>query len=406
VNQPTVSRPVAARGIFGAGGLTGGPRVALDLLGGDHGPEAAVEGAMIAVQRRPDLRVALVGPPEPLARLLAPGGQAHSGQAHGRQAHGGRADQGRLALVAARESVAATDGPGGAVRARRDTSLEVAARLVRDGQVDAMVRAGPAGAALAAAVFSLPRLPGVTRPSLALVVPAPAGPVVLVDIGANLDCGPGLLAEFALAGAAYARVRLRVPNPRVGLLSAGPGPGGADELRRRAAGLLAELPLDFTGTVEGHDVAVGGRADVVVTDGFTGDVLLKGMEGAVAAVARAAAAGLDGGDQRAGSARYLLPVLAQVADTFSPEEQGGAMLLGAQGVVVIGHGASTPRAVAAGIETAAEAVTEGLVPGVRAALGDLAARRRAGTLAWPDEAPPTLQPTREPTREPDEGTSP
>ena len=368
MSRPSESRPSVSRvGVFDDGGRATGPRIALDLLGGDRPPEAVVEGALMAVRRRPDLRVALVGPPESAAGLLGECGQAADSSW----------DPGSLVVVPARDSVSITEEPTRAVRARRDASVRVAARLVRDGQVDAMVSIGPTGATLAAAVFSLPRLPGVTRPALALVVPAPAGPVVLLDVGANVDCGPGLLAEFALAGAAYARVRLRVPSPRVGLLSVGAAPGGGDELRRRTAELLAELPLDFVGSVEGHDVAVGGRADVVVTDGFTGNVLVKGMEGAVAAVARAAAAGLDSGDERAVSARYLLPVLAQVAETFSPEEQGGAMLLGADGVVVIGHCLSSPRAVAACVETAAEAVREGLVPGVRAALGDLVARRRA-----------------------------
>jgi glycerol-3-phosphate acyltransferase PlsX len=363
-----LGRPGVAPGsIFGAAARSAGPRIALDLLGGDRPPEMVVEGALIAVQRHPDLRVALVGPQEQAARLLGESGPAS----------GADWDRGCLAVVPARDSVAGSEEPNRAVRARREASVRVAARLVRDHQVDAMVTTGPAGAALAAAVFSLPRLPGVTRPALALVVPAPAGPVVLLDVGANVDCGPGLLAEFALAGAAYARVRLRLPNPRVGLLSVGADPPGGDELRRRSVELLAELPLDFVGPVEGHDVAVGGRADVVVTDAFTGHVLVKGMEGAVAAVVRAAAAGLDAADERATSARYLLPVLAQVAEAFSPEEQGGAMLLGADGVVVVGQGSSSSRAVAASIETAAQAVTDGLVPGIRAALGDLAARRRA-----------------------------
>jgi glycerol-3-phosphate acyltransferase PlsX len=225
----------------------------------------------------------------------------------------------------------------------------VAARLVRDGDADATVSAGSTGAALAAALFTLGRLPGVTRPALAVVVPARNGPVVLLDAGANPDAGADLLTQFALSGAAYATTALGLERPRVGLLSNGAEPGKGDALRKQAYDLIAALPVDFAGNVEGHDIALGGRADVVVTDGFTGNVALKAIEGALA-----------------------------LAGAPAADREGGALLLGVDGVAVVGHGASSPRAVAACVGMAADAVRTGLVPALRTVLADLVHRRRVG----------------------------
>jgi glycerol-3-phosphate acyltransferase PlsX len=184
-----------------------------------------------------------------------------------------------------------------------------------------------------------------------VVVPATNGPVVLLDAGANPDAGPDLLAQFALTGAAYAATRLGIDDPRVGLLSNGTEPGKGDELRRAAYDLLHDLPITFAGNVEAHDVALGGAADVVVTDGFTGNVLLKGIEGA-------------------------LRMTGTAPDHLAPERHGGALLLGVDGVAVLGHGASTPRAVASCVALAADAVRDGLLPRLRATLRDLVDRRR------------------------------
>jgi glycerol-3-phosphate acyltransferase PlsX len=302
-------------------------------MGGDAAPDSVVDGALLVADERPDITVVLVGPEEVAAAHLARRNAA-----------------GRFAVAPAAQVIGMDEDPARAVRAKRDATVRVAARLVRDGRADATVSTGSTGAALAAAMFTLGRLPGVTRPAIAVVVPTPNGPVVLVDAGANPDAGPDLLAQFALSGAAYATTMLHLERPRVGLLSNGTEPHKGDQVRKDAYDLLAALPVDFIGNVEGNDVALGGRADVVVTDGFTGNVLLKGIEGALA---------------------------ASRAEATDPDDVGGAVLLGVDGVAVVGHGSATPRAVASCITLAADSVRDGLLPRLRETLADLVARRRA-----------------------------
>ena len=335
-------------------------RVALDLLGGDHAPESVVDGALLVLDQQPGVEVVLVGPVQLAARLLAE-----------------RSAAGRCRLVEATQVVEMDEDPARAVRAKRDATVRVAARLVRDGQADAVVSVGSSGAAMAAAVFTLGRLRGVSRPPLAAVVPSKAGPLVFLDVGASVDATPELLAQFALAGAAFAAVRLGLPAPRVGLLSIGEEPGKGDELRKAAYDALAALPIDFVGNVEGRDIPHGGRADVVVTDGFTGNVVAKGLEGAATMLAEVLVAELAEVPER----DALLPLLAAATDHMSPEVLGGAVLLGVKGVVVVGHGASTPQGVASCVGTAVQAVREGLVDRIGGALGDLLDRTRAAAPA-------------------------
>ena len=335
-------------------------RVALDLLGGDAAPEVVVDGAVLVAEHSPDVELVLVGPVEQAEALLAARGAA-----------------GRFRLVQASQVVGMHEDPARGVRAKRDATVRVCARLVRDGEADAMVSIGSTGAALAAALFTLGRLRGVTRPALAAVVPSAAGPLVLLDVGATTEATPRLLAQYALAGAALATVRLGIAAPRVGLLSVGEEPGKGDELRKQAHAALAGLPVDFVGNVEGSDVPHGGRADVVVTDGFTGNVLAKGLEGAATMVTDVLRAALTSAPGPEGAA--LLPVLTQATGHMSPEELGGAVLLGVKGVVVVGHGASTPRGVQSCVRVAVQAAREGLVPRIGAALSALLDRTSSAT---------------------------
>jgi len=268
------------------------------------------------------------------------------------------------------------EDPARAVRSKRDATVRVAARLVRDGAADAVVSVGSTGAALAAAVFTLGRLKGMTRPALAVVVPALAGPVVLLDVGANTEATPDLLAQFALAGTALAQARLGIAEPRVGLLSIGEEAGKGDPLRRDAYAVLSALPVDFVGNVEGRDVPHGGPADVVVTDGFTGNVLLKGLEGAATMLTEVVVGALTATPERAAATRDLLPDVTGATAARGPEALGGGVLVGVDGVVVVGHGASSPRAVASCIAVAAQAHGERLVPRTAEALAALVARRR------------------------------
>ncbi len=347
----------------------GSPRIAVDLFGGDGGPEVVADGAVLAARKWPELELLLVGPPEQGKDLLT--------------ARGLDPTQGPVRVVAATQRIGMDEDPVRAVRSRRDSTVRVAARLVRDGLADATVSIGSTGAAMAAALFTLGRLPGVTRPPLAVVIPAPRGRVVLLDAGATVEAAPDLLLQFALAGASYASVRLGIARPSVGLLSVGTEPGKGDPVRKEAArlleDLLADLPIRYAGNVESSAVAVGGIVDVVITDGFTGNVLLKGMEGAISAVLALATDELDpaGGE-----------ALARVARRLGPDSQG-AVLLGVNGVVVVGHGSSSATAVSACIGGAAEAVREGLVPRLTETMAGLMARRRAGLTS---SAPPNRRP--------------
>jgi len=340
-------------------------RVALDLLGGDTAPDCVVDGALLVLAETADVDVVLVGPPELARRLLD-------------TRHPGWRDQERLSLVAATQVVGMDEDPARAVRAKRDATVRVAARLVRDGSADALVSIGSTGATLAAAVFTLTRQRGVGRPPLAAVIPAAGGPLVFLDAGASVEASPDLLACFALVGAAYARVRLGIDRPRVGLLTVGEEAGKGDPLRKaahRAIGrVLSALPVEFVGNVEGRDVPQGGRADVVVTDGFTGNVLAKGLEAAAGTVTDAVRAHLAA----AGAGPEVLDAVAGATAHMSPERLGGAVLLGVKGVVVVGHGASTARGVASCVAVAAQAAQQGLVPRTAEALAELVGRR-AGT---------------------------
>ena len=253
-----------------------------------------------------------------------------------------------------------TGNPLSTLRAHDDVTVSVAVGLVAGGLADAWVSVGHTGAAVAAAVLGLGRIAGMSRPALAVVVPALAGPVVLVDAGAAPDATPDVLRQFALAGWAYARA-LGVADPVVGLLTIGSEEGKGDRLRKSTHDLLREsLPgsgVRYAGGVEGHDVALGQRAQVIVTDGFTGNVLLKGIEGAVRWAAHRIGAAY--GDSE--------PARAIVRDTATSDFAGG-MLLGVNGVTVVGHGAGTPEEIIACVRLADRAARMSLVPATQAAL--------------------------------------
>lgn len=356
-----------------ASGTTGAKapvRVALDLMGGDQGPDTVVEGALLTLDEQPGVSMTLVGPERAAMLLLEERGRP-----------------GACAIASASQVIGMGEDPARAVRAKRDATVRVAARLVRDGKADAMVSVGSTGAAMAAALFTLGRLPGVTRPALAVDLPTLAGPVVLLDAGATVEASPDLLAQYALAGSSYARARHAVRCPRVGLLSVGTERSKGDPLRKQAfdtlTGLAADGLLVFIGNVEGNDAAAGGPADVIVTDGFTGNVLLKGMEGAAAMVTTLLSEALGRHPNRTAATEMLLSLLTHLSDRTGNETPGGGALLGVGGVVVIGHGSSSPRAVAAAIAQAVQIHREAVLPAVATGLAELSNRRRraAGVAA-------------------------
>ncbi|MEQ4302384.1 phosphate acyltransferase PlsX [Plantactinospora sp. B6F1] len=315
-------------------------RIAVDLLGGDEAPAVVVDGALRAFRADPDLHLLLVGPAEVadgLIAVLRP------------------AERSRVAVRAVRDVAAMNGDPAATVRS--DNTIQAAVSAVAEGAADAVVSAGATGATVTAAVLGFGRWPGVRRPALVATLPALDGPVVLLDVGGSLEAGPGTLARHAVLGAAYAAVTHRVPQPRVGLLSIGTEPGKGDRIRRAADPALAAQDLPpgarYVGLVEGYDVAFGNRADVVVTDGFTGNVLLKGIEGAYAMAGGPPA---SGGPPRA------------------------ATLLGVSGAVVVCHGAARGEDVASGIALAAHLHRRHTIPAVSALLvGSAVVGRATGT---------------------------
>ena len=328
-------------------------RVAIDLLGGDGAPEVVADAVALLVAEGSGIDLVLVGPPEVAARLLAERGIDHR----------------VVSVLPAQAVVTMAQHPLPALR--DDLSAEsptytatVAARAVRNGLADAWVSVGHTGAAVMAASLGLGRIPGMQRAALAVVLPGLEGPVVLLDAGASFDVTPELLAQFALAGWAYAR-SLGIVDPAVGLLNIGAEDGKGDALRKQAhtlmAQALAEHGIAFAGNVEGHDVVRGAAAQVVVTDGFTGNVLLKSVEGA-----------LVWARSRFGAAYGDHAPADDVVRTVSTGDFAGGMLLGVQGVSVVGHGAGTAPEIAACIRLAARAVERGTVAMTVAALSELA----------------------------------
>jgi len=290
----------------------GTARIAVDLLGGDGAPAVVVDGALQACSADQDLHLLLVGPQQVADEVI---GALPA------------ADRHRATVHVVETAIGMAEAPLSSIR--RASTVRVAAELVYTGAADAVLSAGSSGAVVAAAAHVLGRFPGVRRPGLAVVLPSVAGPVVLLDVGVGLDATMLELVQHAVLGTAYATVALDIEHPRVGLLSIGSEPGKGDRLRRAAALALSDITLPaggrYIGLVEGHDVPIGGPADVVVTDGFTGNVLLKGMEGALAL---------------AGTGAERVSINA-------------ATLLGVAGPVVVCHGAATGADVASGITLAA-----------------------------------------------------
>ncbi len=308
----------------------------MDAMGGDHAPLEVVRGALDAAQAGVD--VVLVGDEEQIGPIL-------------------ERFQAELPVVHASEVIGMHQDPARALRDKRGASIMVAARLVDDGLADGLVSAGSTGATLAAAAFIIGRLPGVARPAIASVFPT--GEVV-IDIGANLDVRPEHLHQFAVMGSAVAEVYRHLDSPRVALLNIGEEPGKGRPLERVAYELLEVAEgLNFVGNVEGTDL---GRdvADVLVTDGYTGNILLKTGEGAARAMFRLLLEAVEG-DEYQEALATLAPAFMDLRIRVDPETTGGAHLVGTEAVVVIGHGSSSHRAIDNAIRMAAEGVESGLV---------------------------------------------
>jgi glycerol-3-phosphate acyltransferase PlsX len=270
-------------------------------------------------------------------------------------------------LVVASEVVEMGDAPT-SVRAKKDSSIVQCAQLVRDGKADALVSAGNTGATMAASLLRMGRIKGVARPAIAAPIPVPGHhPQVLVDGGATVDCAPEWLVQFAVMGREFARARLGVDEPRIGLLSNGEEAGKGDEVRKRAHALLEHLP-GFVGNVEGRDFMRPG-VDVIVTDGFTGNVALKTIEGAIRGTAGLVFKVLELPELRDAAAE-VMPYLLEAAKQVDPDYEGGAVLVGVNGVVVVGHGSSSAQAIVGAVRRAVECVEAGVVERMKEAIAD------------------------------------
>jgi glycerol-3-phosphate acyltransferase PlsX len=303
--------------------------VAVDALGGDKAPAEIVEGAKQAVAA--GIPVLLVGPAD-------------------------LADRGDLPLHVATEFIDMHEDPASSVRSKKDSTLVVSADLVRDGIASAMISAGNTGATMASALLRMGRIKGVKRPAIATPIPVPGStPTVMLDAGANAEVEPEWMTQFAVMGSVYANARYGIERPRVGLLSIGEEPGKGDTLRKKSFELLSAMDnINFIGNVEGRDIMTP-DVDVVVTDGFTGNVALKTLEGTMRTIVKELFASI-GQPQYKEHADALMPALLNLYSKFDPDSTGGAILLGVDGVCIISHGSSSARAMLNGIKVAKDMV--------------------------------------------------
>jgi glycerol-3-phosphate acyltransferase PlsX len=315
--------------------------IALDAMGSDKSPEPEIRGAILACRQLP-VRVHLVGPERTLRPLLA------------KQMHRLGARHLPIKIVQASESIGMDEKAVQAVRAKRDSSMRVGLKLVREGTVAGFMTAGNTGAAMATAKMVLGTLPGVDRPALVAVLPSSTGsPCLLLDVGANVDCKPKNLEQFAIMGEMYARSVLKIERPRVGLLSIGEEEGKGNDLTREAFPLLRQLPIHFLGNVEGRDI-YNGNADVIVCDGFIGNVALKASEGLARLVRDSLRESLTSTVTAQVGALLSRKAFNAFKKRLDHSEYGGAPLLGVRGVCIVGHGSSNDRAIMNGIRVAAE----------------------------------------------------
>ena len=303
--------------------------VAVDALGGDKAPAEIVEGAKQAVAA--GIPVLLVGPAD-------------------------LADRGDLPLHVATEFIDMHEDPASSVRSKKDSTLVVSADLVRDGIASAMISAGNTGATMASALLRMGRIKGVKRPAIATPIPVPGStPTVMLDAGANAEVEAEWMTQFAVMGSVYANARYGIERPRVGLLSIGEEPGKGDTLRKKSFELLSAMDnINFIGNVEGRDIMTP-DVDVVVTDGFTGNVALKTLEGTMRTIVKELFASI-GEPQYKEHTEALMPALLNLYSKFDPDSTGGAILLGVDGVCIISHGSSSARAMLNGIKVAKDMV--------------------------------------------------
>ncbi|OGQ83150.1 MAG: hypothetical protein A3F90_11275 [Deltaproteobacteria bacterium RIFCSPLOWO2_12_FULL_60_19] len=328
-------------------------KVAVDAMGGDRAPDAVVTGALLAAKEL-DAKILLVGQREIVESALSKESFPRS----------------NIEVVPASETVAMDESPSAALR-KRDSSLKVAFELLHKGEAQAVVSAGNSGAMMATGMFVLGNLPGVDRPAILIAVPTPGRGTVIIDAGANVDCKPRHLVQFGVMGSVYSERVLGVPTPRIGVLSNGEEEGKGNELTRATSEQLSSTELNYIGYVEGRDIFTG-EVDVVVCDGFTGNVALKTMEGLAGFIGST----LKGAFRQTLSSRlgYLLSgrSLRRAYTRLDYTEYGGAPLLGLNGVAIVAHGGSGPKAIKNAIRVGIETVSHDVNRHIIETLGEVA----------------------------------
>jgi len=321
-------------------------RIAVDAMGGDYAPEEIIKGTLMAAETWPDLHLILVGQQARIIPFFIGTKPTN------------------ISLVEASEEIGMDEHPANAVRKKKDASIVVATRLVKLGEADAVVSAGSTGAQMATALLSLGRIKGIERPAIGTILPTAEGGKLILDVGANLDASPEHLCQYALMGSIYAEKILGIPNPRVGLLNIGSEEGKGNELTQKTYSLLKVVPVNFIGNVEGRDVPYG-RADVVVCEGFVGNVLLKTAEGLAGVLFQLIKEKITSNIIRKLGALAVKPGLKEIAQMMDYAEYGGAPLLGVNGISIICHGSSKTKAIFNAIRVARECVQVRLIEQIR-----------------------------------------
>ena len=324
-------------------------KLVVDVLGGDDAPGAVLEGVDMALKANPNITVVLTGP----ADVIEPFAAEHE----------------RCEAVATTQIIEMGEHPANAVRKKKDSSIVVGCRMVREGKASGFYSAGSTGACMAAATLVMGRIPGVKRPCIASVVPSPQAKTILCDMGANADCRPEYLVQFAKMAQVYAQVALGKQNPTVGLLNIGEEETKGSQFAQDCHAALKEGCPGFIGNAEGKNIALGGF-DVIVTDGFTGNVALKTYEGVGKALLGALKETLLNSGLKAKIGALLIkPALKSLKSAVSADEYGGAQLLGVKGVCLIGHGNSNAQAICAGVLATAEAIKQDMPGKLTQAIG-------------------------------------
>ncbi|PKG25204.1 phosphate acyltransferase PlsX [Niallia nealsonii] len=323
-------------------------KIAIDAMGGDHAPKEIVLGAMKAVQAFPDIEILLIGNEEKITSYLT--------------------DKNRIEILHTEEMILATDEPVRAVRKKKNASMVLGANEVKEGRADAFISAGNTGALMAAGLFVVGRIDGIERPALSPTLPTIGGDgFLLLDVGANVDAKPNHLVQYAIMGSIYTENVLGIKNPRVGLLNIGAEEKKGNELTKKTFELLQEEKINFIGNVEARDL-LSGVCDVVVTDGFTGNMVLKSIEGTALSIFKMLKGTLMSSMKSKLAAAVLKPDLKGLRAKLDYSEYGGAALFGLNAPVIKAHGSSDSNAIYNAIRQARDVVKSEVITTIKKAI--------------------------------------